>query len=81
MSTHPSPATQREALDQSEKKANEQQPGSYKDEETDEQGGRDSADRAGQEADPRPRLVAIEKRARRCSERRSPARYSSSDQT
>jgi len=36
MSTHPSPATQREALDQSEKKANEKQPGSYKDEETNE---------------------------------------------
>jgi hypothetical protein len=36
MSTHPSPATQREALDQSEKKANEKQPGSYKDKETDE---------------------------------------------
>ena len=34
MSTHPSPATQREALDRSEKKASEKQPGSYKDEET-----------------------------------------------
>ena len=34
MSTNPSPSTQREALEQAEKKANEKQPGSYKDEET-----------------------------------------------
>jgi hypothetical protein len=34
MSHHPSPATQREALEQSEKKASEKQPGSYKEEET-----------------------------------------------
>ena len=34
MSTNPSPSAQREALEQSEKKANEQQPGSYKEEET-----------------------------------------------
>ena len=35
MSNHPSPAAQREALEQAEKKANEKQHGSYKDEETD----------------------------------------------
>ncbi len=34
MSTHPSPKQQREALNESEKKAKEQQPGSYKEEET-----------------------------------------------
>jgi len=34
MSHHPSPATQREALEQSEEKASEKQPGSYKEEET-----------------------------------------------
>ena len=34
MSTNPSPQPQREALNQSEKKANEKQPGSYKEEET-----------------------------------------------
>ena len=34
MSTNPSPSAQREALEQSEKKANEKQPGSYKEEET-----------------------------------------------
>jgi len=34
MSTHPSPSTQREALNESEKKASEKQPGSYKDDET-----------------------------------------------
>ena len=35
MSTHPSPSAQREALNESQKKANEKQPGSYKEEETD----------------------------------------------
>jgi len=35
MSTHPSPPAQREALEQSEKKGSEKQPGSYKEEETD----------------------------------------------
>jgi hypothetical protein len=34
MSTNPSPKQQREALNESEKKAKEQQPGSYKEEET-----------------------------------------------
>jgi hypothetical protein len=36
MSTHPSPSAQREALNESEKKANEKQPGSYKEKATDE---------------------------------------------
>ena len=35
MSTHPSPSAQREALNESERKGSEQQPGSYKEEETD----------------------------------------------
>lgn len=35
MSTHPSPSAQREALNESEKKAAEKQPGSYKEAETD----------------------------------------------
>ena len=43
---------------ESEKKASEKQPGSYKDEGDRRQGRRDPADRARQEADPRPRLVA-----------------------
>ena len=34
MSTNPSPKAQREALNESEKKANEKQPGSYKEKET-----------------------------------------------
>jgi hypothetical protein len=34
MSNNPSPSAQREALEQSEKKASEKQPGSYKEEET-----------------------------------------------
>ena len=34
MSTHPSPSAQREALNESEKKASEKQPGSYKEEAT-----------------------------------------------
>ena len=34
MSTNPSPTAQREALNESEKKASEKQPGSYKEEET-----------------------------------------------
>ena len=36
MSTNPSPSAQREALNEAQKKANEKQPGSYKDEETNE---------------------------------------------
>jgi hypothetical protein len=34
MSTNPSPKAQREALNESEKKASEKQPGSYKEKET-----------------------------------------------
>jgi hypothetical protein len=34
MSTNPSPSAQREALNESQKKANEKQPGSYKERET-----------------------------------------------
>lgn len=34
MKTSPSPTSQREALNESQKKANEDQPGSYKEEET-----------------------------------------------
>jgi hypothetical protein len=34
MKTSPSPSAQREELNQSEKKASEKQPGSYKDDET-----------------------------------------------
>jgi hypothetical protein len=34
MSNQPSPTKQREALNESEKKANQKQPGSYKEEET-----------------------------------------------
>ncbi len=56
--TQPSTGNQREALKESEKKANEKQPGSFKDKETAEKSGRDPAERSGQEADPRARFVA-----------------------
>ena len=60
MSTNPSPSAQREALEQAEKKANEKQPGSYKDEETDDKVVEIPPTGPGQAADSRARLVTVE---------------------